>query len=72
MFPLGDAIIDVSFTECLNTVANMKQNTTSFQWPAVQVAMGTRWGLKITALGTTPGLFAFNLSWGKFRREEEW
>lgn len=27
--------------------------------------------LQITALGTTPGLFAFNLSWGKFKRRKE-
>lgn len=26
--------------------------------------------LQITALGTTPAFFAFNLSWGKFKRRK--
>lgn len=72
MFPLGDAIIDVSFSECSNTVANMKQIQllSSGQLCKLLWELGGDC-LEITTLGTTPGLFAFNLSWGKSRREEE-
>lgn len=54
-------------SECLNSVANMKQ-IQLFSWPAVQVAMGIWWGL--CALETTPGLFAFDLSWGNSKEEK--
>lgn len=72
MFPLQDAVIGVSLAECLNSVANMKQ----IQPPPRGQLCKLLWELggdylQITALGTTPGLFAFNLSWGKFKRRKE-
>lgn len=72
MFPLRDAVIGVSLAECLNSVANMKQ----IQPPPRGQLCKLLWELggdylQITALGTTPGLFAFNLSWGKFKRRKE-
>lgn len=47
-------LVDVSFRRCHNWCfiqwvfkhcGQYEADTTSFQWPAVQVAMGTRWGL---------------------------
>lgn len=72
MFPLQDGVIGVSLAECLNSVANMKQ----IQPPSRGQLCKLLWELggdylQITALGTTPGLFASNLSWGKFRRRKE-
>ena len=72
MFPLQDAVIGVSLAECLNSVANMKQiqPLSHGQLCKLLWELGGDY-LQITALGTTPGLFAFNLSWGKFKRRKE-
>lgn len=72
MFPLHDAVIGVSLSESLNSVANMKQIQPLSHGQLCKLL----WELggdcvPVAALGTTPGLFAFDLSWGKFKRKEE-
>lgn len=71
MFPLQDAIIGVSLAECLNCSQN-EADTTSFSWPAVQVAMGTRWGLSADyCSGDHTWLICIQFKLGKIQKKKK-